>query len=149
MVLIIFLHMVIMNTSIFFFITLVIFILFITWLLKAGSRSRITLFISLFIDLQNKNYWVVSNAEFTYSRNTWKLTPILFWLTLMVGGVVCVCTFFRWLFLPFIYELSENQIFFVFVFYSVLGWSIRCGLIQLPPPHSSNIQKPRPIRVNH
>ena len=34
-----------------------------------------------------------------------------------------------------------------FGFHSVFGLSRRCGLIQ-PPLHSSNIQKPRPIRVN-
>ena len=38
-----------------------------------------------------------------------------------------------WLFLIH-YELSENQIFFLF-FHSVFGWSRRCGLIQ-PPPRS-------------
>ena len=35
------------------------------------------------------------------------------------------------------------------VFHSVLSWSRMCWLIQ-PPPHSCNIQKPRPInRVNN
>ena len=35
----------------------------------------------------------------------------------------------------------------VLVFHSVLGLSGLCGLIQHPPPQSSNIQEPRPIRV--
>ena len=33
-------------------------------------------------------------------------------------------------------------------FHSVLGWSRRCRLIQPPTLHSSNIKKPRPIRVS-
>ena len=52
-----------------------------------------------------------------------------------------------WLFLIH-YELSEKQIMFFLVFHSVLGWSTRCRLIQ-SPPHSSNIQEPRPIRVKN
>ena len=51
-----------------------------------------------------------------------------------------------WLFLIH-YELSENQKIFFLVFHSVLRWSRRCGLIQPPPPLSSNIQEPRSIRV--
>ena len=54
---------------------------------------------------------------------------------------------FTWTFWLFLiqYELSEKQK--KLVFHSVFGWSRRCRLIQ-PTPHSSNIQKPCPIRVN-
>ena len=52
-----------------------------------------------------------------------------------------------WLFLNSLWTFRKSRKIFL-VFHSVLRWSRRCGLIQ-PPPHSRNIQKPRPIRVNN
>ena len=44
------------------------------FLLSAASLSRFSKTNTYIIS--NKNYWVVRNAGFTRSRNTWKLTPI-------------------------------------------------------------------------
>ena len=52
-----------------------------------------------------------------------------------------------WLFLIH-YELSENQIKF-FWFFTVFWGDLEGAGWFSPPPLSSNIQKPRPIRVKH
>ena len=106
-------------------------------------------------------FWSFSAILILFNVDT---SDIYIWVVILTllgrGGAESARTFLRWLFLHekrglevqnfvtfpnSLWTFRKSKKIFL-VFHSVLRWSRSCGLIQ-PPLLSSNIQKPRSIRV--